>query len=162
MVAEESFREDLFYRLNVLHIRLPPLRERPEDIPALAHEILKRHAAGSDFAVPIVTAEAMRALCRHPWKGNVRELSNVLERALILADEGRIDLEQLPFDVSRSAEVGLDLDRAIQRAERAHIAMVLRLCDGNRERAAHELGISAATLYRKLEKLGLKGGAEIG
>jgi two-component system response regulator PilR (NtrC family) len=157
MVADGSFREDLYYRLNVIHLRVPPLRERPEDIPALVRQILKRHATGSDFAVPLVTAEAMRALCHHPWKGNVRELSNVLERALILADEGRIDLEQLPPDVSRSTEPGLDLGRAIEQAERAHISMVLRLCNGRRESAAEELGISPATLYRRLEKLGLKG-----
>ena len=155
-VSEGRFREDLYYRLDVVHIRVPPLRERPEDIPVLVRQILKRHAAGGDTAMPLVTAEAMRALCRHPWKGNVRELSNVLERALILADEGRIDLEQLPPDVSRSAEPGLGLQEAIERAERAHIAMVLRLCGGHREAAAGELGISPATLYRRLDRLGLK------
>ena len=157
MVAEDKFREDLYYRLNVLHISIPPLRERPEDIPTLVHQMLKRHATGSDFVVPLVTAEAMRALCHHSWKGNVRELSNVLERALILADQGRIDIEQLPPDVGRSTDDGLELQRAIEHAERAHISMVLRLCDGRREAAADELGISPATLYRRLEKLGLKG-----
>jgi len=156
-VAEGDFREDLYYRLNVLHIHIPPLRERPEDIPTLVRQILKRHRTGSDVAVPLVTAEAMRALCHHPWKGNVRELSNVLERALILADEGRIDLEQLPPDIGRSTDESLDLQRAIEQAERAHISRVLRRCDGRREAAAGELGISPATLYRRLEKLGLKG-----
>ena len=159
MVEEGSFREDLFYRVNVLHIRIPPLRERPEDIPSLVHQILDRHAARGDSPSPLVTAEAMRALCRHPWKGNVRELSNVLERALILADEGRIDLDELPPDVGGSGDAGLDLESAIERAERAHIAMVLRLEDGNRESAAKQLGVSEATLYRRLEKLGLKGKA---
>lgn len=157
MVADGHFREDLFYRLNVLHIHIPPLRERPEDIPTLVRQMLRRHRTGSDVAVPLVTAEAMRALCHHPWKGNVRELSNVLERALVLADEGRIDLEQLPPDVGRSTDESLDLQRAIEQAERAHISRVLRLCDGRREAAAGELGISPATLYRRLEKLGLKG-----
>ena len=156
-VADGTFREDLYYRFNVLQIRIPPLRERPEDIPTLVHQMLKRHATGSDLTIPLVTAEAMRALCHHPWKGNVRELSNVLERALILADEHRIDLEQLPPDVGRSTDEGLDLHHAIEQAERAHISMVLRLCNGRRESAADELGISPATLYRRLEKLGLKG-----
>jgi len=156
MVEDETFREDLYYRLNVLQIRVPPLRERPEDVPALVHQILERHANRSGFSAPLVTAEAMRTLSHHPWKGNVRELSNVLERALILADDGRIDLEQLPPDVSRS-DAGLGLEHAIERAERSHIAMVLRLCEGSREKVASELGISPATLYRRLEKLGLRG-----
>lgn len=156
MVTEGTFREDLYYRLNVVHIGIPPLRERSEDIPALVHQILERHATRSDFAVPLVTAEAMRALCHHPWKGNVRELSNVLERALILADDRRIDIDQLPVDVGLASDTGLNLQDAIEQAERTHIAKVLRLCNGHRESAASELGISPATLYRRLEKLGLK------
>jgi len=153
MVQEGTFREDLLYRLDVLRIALPPLRERPDDIPALVHELAGRHSKQSGVPVPLVTAEAMRALCAHPWRGNVRELSNVLERAIILADEGRIDVEQLPDDIRGRDGNVLALDEAVNRAERAHISMVLRLCDGNRERAAEELGISPATLYRRLEKL---------
>ncbi len=151
------FREDLYYRLNVLRIRLPPLRERPEDIPGLVTSLLARHGSRPGARIPAVSAEALRALCRHPWRGNVRELSNVLERATILADDGRIDLDQLPDDVRESAAPRLSLPEAVDRFERSHIALVLRLCDGNRERAAEELGISAATLYRRLERLGLKG-----
>jgi transcriptional regulator of acetoin/glycerol metabolism len=101
----------------------------------------------------------MRALCQHPWRGNVRELSNVLERALILVGDGRIGLEQLPSDVREVAPGALGLQEAVDRSERAHIALVLRLCDGSRERAATELGVSPATLYRRLERLGLKGAA---
>ena len=151
------FREDLYYRLNVLHIRLPPLRERPEDIPGLVTALLGRHAARAGSAVPAVTPEALRAICLYPWRGNARELSNVLERAVILADEGRIDLDQLPDDVRESAAPRLSLPDAVDRFERSHIALVLRLCEGNREKAAEELGISPATLYRRLERLGLKG-----
>jgi len=157
LVRDGRFREDLFYRLNVLPIHLPPLRERPEDIPGLVQELLERHAGRTGTASPEVTPEAMRALCQHPWRGNVRELSNVLERALILAGDGRIGLEQLPSDVREVAPAPLALQEAVDRSERAHIAMVLRLCDGSRERAASELGISPATLYRRLERLGLKG-----
>jgi len=156
-VEQQRFREDLFYRLNVLRIHVPPLRERPEDIPGLVRALLQRHAERGRTTIPLVTAEAMRALCGHPWRGNVRELSNVLERALILADEGRIDLEQLPADVRELASSRLNLQDAIERCERGHIALALRLADGNRERAADELGISPATLYRRIEKLGLKG-----
>jgi len=155
MVEEGTFREDLLYRLDVLRIKLPPLRERPDDIPALVHELASRHATRSGVPEPLVTAEAMRALCAHPWRGNARELSNVLERAIILADEGRIDVEQLPDDIRGRGGNVLALDEAVSRAERAHISMVLRLCDGNRERAAEELGVSPATLYRRLEKHGI-------
>ena len=154
-VAENRFREDLYYRLDVLHITIPPLRDRPEDIPSLVKTILARHARRAGRVPPLVTAEAMRALCRHSWRGNVRELSNVLERAAILADDDKVDLEQLPADVQEAG--GLALAEAIERFERGHIAMVLRLSEGNRERAAVELGVSPATLYRRIEKLGLKG-----
>ncbi|HSD27541.1 MAG TPA: sigma-54 dependent transcriptional regulator [Vicinamibacteria bacterium] len=157
MVREGSFREDLYYRLNVLRIHIPPLRERPEDIPRLVQQLLKRHASRGAAAPPAVSPEALRALCQHPWQGNVRELSNVLERALILAGDGEIGLAHLPADVGERGPAGLALHEAVDRSERAHIALVLRLCDGNRERAAEELGISPATLYRRIEKLGLKG-----
>lgn len=156
MVKEGRFREDLFYRLNVLRIHLPPLRERPEDIPSLVHQLLQRHALRNGAAAPHLTPEAMRALCQHPWRGNAREVANVLERALILADDGSIGLLQLPTDF-REGSAGLALQDAVDRSERAHIALVLRLCGGNRERAAAELGISPATLFRRLERLGLKG-----
>jgi len=156
LVREGRFREDLFYRLNVLQVQLPALRERPEDIPRLVQQLLERHAARSGTAAPHVTPEAMRALCQHPWRGNVRELANVLERALILAGDDRIDLAQLPSDVTEAAPPGLGLQEAVDRSERVHIALVLRLCGGSRERAASELGVSPATLYRRLERLGLK------
>jgi len=151
------FRQDLYYRLDVLQIRLPPLRDRREDIPGLVEALLARHASRSRTRVPQVTPEALRALCLHAWRGNVRELSNVLERASILADEGRIDIDLLPDDVRESGAPRLSLPDAVDRFERSHIALVLRLCDGNREKAAEELGISEATLYRRLERFGLKG-----
>jgi DNA-binding NtrC family response regulator len=157
MVDDGSFRADLYYRLNVLRIQLPPLRERLQDVPPLVHLLLQRLAAAMGAPTPIVSAAAMRALCRYPWPGNVRELRNVLERSLILVDHGRIGLEQLPVDVAGKASADMDLQEAVSQFERSHIAMVLRLCGGNRERAAEELGISLATLYRRLEKLQLKG-----
>ncbi len=153
MVEKGEFRRDLFYRLNVVCIDVPPLRERPDDIPLLIQHLLARHSRGVPASV---AGEAMRALCRHPWRGNVRELSNVLERALIVSDDRWIGLEHLPPDIRESAGA-LQLQDAVDRFERSHIALVLRLCEGNRERAAAELGISPATLYRRLEKLGLKG-----
>ena len=152
MVAAGRFREDLYYRLNVVAIHVPPLRERPEDVPALVGQLLARKGAPAAS----VTREALVTLCQHPWRGNVRELANVLERALILAEDGRIEVEHLPLDIRGSAGPGLGLEEAVARFERSHLSLVLRLCDGSRERAAEALGISAATLYRKLERLGLK------
>ncbi len=156
MAGDGRFRQDLYYRLNIVHIHLPPLRDRPEDIPALVRQLVDRHASRVGLPVPIVTADAVRALCHYPWRGNIRELSNVLERALILADNGRIDVEHLPSDVREQA-TSLALDDAVARFEATHIAMVLKLCGGSREKAAAAMGISAPTLYRRLERLGLKG-----
>ena len=118
---------------------------------------LPTRARNVSMALWEASGEAMRALCQHPWRGNVRELSNVLERALMLADGTTIGLGHLPPDVGESAGNGLALQEAVSRSERAHIALVLRLCEGNRERAAEELDISPATLYRRIQKLGLKG-----
>ncbi|MEE8409152.1 MAG: sigma-54 dependent transcriptional regulator [Myxococcota bacterium] len=157
MVADGTFREDLYYRLDVLHIHVPPLRERPEDIPLLVRDLLLRRSTRPGATTPTVSAEAMRALCTHNWRGNVRELSNVLERASILADDGRLDIDHLPEDVLGTASDNLRLSDAVERFERAHIATVLRLCGGHREKAAEELGISPSTLYRRLERLQLKG-----
>lgn len=157
LVADGRFREDLHYRLNVVRIEVPPLRERLEDVPPLVRHLLRRHAVAAGVPVPAVTPEAMRALCQNPWRGNVRELSNVVERALILADDGRIDLPQLPGDVREAVGLHLDLAEAIDRFERSYIAVALQPCGGSREKAAEELGISPATLYRRLERFGLKG-----
>jgi len=156
-VAAGRFREDLFYRLNVLRIELPPLRERPEDIPLLVRDLLEGCAGRVGAPAPVVTVEAMRCLCAHRWCGNVRELANVLERASLLADGGVIAAEHLPDDVRGTMSDNLRLNDAVERFERGHIATVLRLCQGNREKAAEELGISPATLYRRLERLNLKG-----
>lgn len=156
-VQSGDFREDLFYRLNVVRIALPPLRERPEDIPELARHLLRRHSARVGVVAPTLAPEALRALCQNAWRGNVRELSNVLERALIAADDGRIGLDELPADIRERGASSMALAESVERFERSHIATVLRLCDGNRDEAARELGISPATLYRRLEKLGLRG-----
>lgn len=157
-IADGRFREDLYYRLNIIHIEVPPLRQRVEDIPPLVHQLLERLSGRRGAKPPIVSGEAMRAFCGYPWPGNVRELANVLERSLILADDGRIDVGHLPSEFRDGGEVpSLVLEDASAAFEKGHIAMVLRLCDGNRERAASELGLSVATLYRKLDKLGLKG-----
>jgi len=156
MVATGKFREDLFFRLNVLQIHVPPLRERPEDIPGLVRDLVARHASRWAVPTPVVTTEALRVLTQHPWRGNVRELGNVLERAMILADDGRIAPDQLPTEIVAASGQTLSLGTAVERFERAHIRMVLRLCGGNRDQAAKELEVSAATLYRRLAQLEIR------
>ena len=162
-VRAGQFREDLYYRINVLHIAIPPLRQRAEDIPALAQHLLQRAARRSGRPVPALDADALSALCAYAWPGNVRELANVLERAFVLCEDDRITLGNLPLTPVAVAPVpehdggGLPLQDAVERFERDHVARALRQAQGNREQAAKQLGLSEATLYRKLDKLGLKG-----
>jgi len=156
MVERGAFRDDLYYRLNVVRIHVPPLRERPEDVPALAAHLLRKHAAEMGRRAPMIDPEALQVLMRYEWKGNVRELSNVLERALILCTGDRLTVENLPRDVaSRAPAMPTPLKDAVSEFERRHIAWVLELAGGNRERAARLLGLSPATLYRRLDRLGL-------
>jgi DNA-binding NtrC family response regulator len=164
-VREGRFREDLYYRINVLRIDIPPLRARAEDIPALARHLVQRLAARSGLLVPAITPEALALLCSYAWPGNVRELSNVLERALILCEGRPITLRELPMHrgdnhngpATAAPLSSLKLADAVDSFEREHLAAVLKQCQGNREQAAKVLDLSPATLYRKLDKLGLKG-----
>jgi transcriptional regulator with PAS, ATPase and Fis domain len=149
-VADGAFRADLYYRLNVFDIRIPPLRERPEDILPLAAGFLREFAG----ATTELTPDAMEALRRHEWPGNVRELRNVLERALILCDGRLIEAEHLylrarkDIPLSSSTDLGTLEQKAIERA--------MRDADGNKVRAAKQLGISRMQLYGRLRKFGLE------
>jgi len=152
-----QFRLDLFFRLNVIRIAMPPLRERAADIPELVNALLAR--ASRDTAGPIgITDEAMRYLVRHDWPGNVRELANVVERAVALTDHDTIVLEDVRDLPSRAPPdpAGDLLASAAERqlplaeVERGYIRRVLDACDGNVSRAARILGIDRRTLYRKL------------
>ena len=147
-VASRRFRSDLLYRLQVLTISLPPLRERREDIPALALSLMPRGATLSDAA--------MRALLRYEWPGNIRELKNALWRAAILAEGSPIGPEHLPFPAA--AAVGQDEDRTLEAAERRAITSALQATGGNKLRAARMLGIARSTLGEKLRRLGIRGG----
>jgi DNA-binding NtrC family response regulator len=156
---EGRFRSDLLYRLSVVRLEVPPLRERFEDIPVLVSRFLTKQAREQKKRIFGVEPDAMQCLLRYHWPGNVRELSNVIERAVLLAEPDSIRVEDLPAEFQGSAldEEQCRLDVAVASFERRHIASVLSRCGGNRERAARALGISPATLYRRLEKLGLKG-----
>lgn len=157
MVEEGTFRRDLYYRLNIFHIEMPPLRDRPKDIPALAEHFAERHARKLKRPVPTFSNEAMKALMDYEWPGNVRELSNVIERALIVATDDKIGANHLPCDLTEvdRNHAPMSLEGAVEQAERDQIRQALELTDGNRSEAAELLQVDPATLYRRLEKYGL-------
>jgi len=150
MVEDGAFREDLYYRLNVFSISLPALREHTEDIPDLANHFLAYYAAKENRPVLHIQKEALQLLQRHSWKGNIRELRNVLERATIMAEGDTILPEHLPFDIQRQDKASTSLTLA--SVEKDHIQKVLRYTNGNKTKTAVLLGIGLTTLYRKMEE----------
>jgi DNA-binding NtrC family response regulator len=151
-----TFREDLFYRLHVLHLEVPPLRERAGDVELLADAFLARIAARTGVTPLRLSAAARDALRRYAWPGNVRQLLNVLEHATAFAQGGEITLPDLPDELCNAARTTVFLDSAVERGlslaemERAYIAEILRRTGGNKMRAAQLLGILRRTLYRRL------------
>jgi DNA-binding NtrC family response regulator len=156
-VAEGRFREDLYYRLNVVTIHLPPLRERREDIPELVEYLLARHAGSQGKPIRGVDHEAMKLLVSAPWRGNVRELDNALQRAVILGEGPLIVPGDLPPDLAPDPSVCLadDLRSAVMHFEKQHIERILRETPDKKE-AAKRLGLALSSLYRKIEDLGIK------
>ena len=154
MVKDGSFRQDLFMRLNMFTVQVPPLRERKEDIPLLIEHFLQRHCNTIGKITCDLENKAMSHLIAHAWaKGNVRELSNVIERAVILCNDDHIRVEDLPYELvgSKQNHPSLDLKTAIRLFEHGHIHAVLESVNGNRTKAAEVMGISVATLYRHLD-----------
>lgn len=157
-VKAGDFREDLFYRLNVVMIELPPLRERIQDIPELVEHFLSTRQVG-----PVrrqIRPDALEVLLHYDWPGNVRELASVLERAQILARDQFITLDDLPEPLAElaAAAVGTAPDlRPLREVVRRHVLQVLRQERGNRVRAAQALGISRRALYRLIDKFRLEG-----
>jgi len=156
-----GFREDLYYRLAVIPIEMPALRERPEDVPLLVNHFLQKNAAQTGTEPKKIDQKAIDLLTTYRWPGNVRELENAIERACALCEEGMIRPADLPPQVVRQAHaspqeqsgdlpVGQTLDDYISEQERRYIEETIRFHAGNREKAAKTLGISMATLYRKL------------
>jgi two-component system response regulator AtoC len=161
-VAEGKFRPDLYYRINVVRIHLPALRDRSEDIPELVRHFVDRFNRRLGLRVTGVTAAAMRALVEYPWPGNVRELENVVERAMVLTDGPQLDMEQLPTlaaPVARSDAAASPLDLSVKRRteelERALIKEALERTRGNRTRAAKLLDLSHRALLYKIRDYGL-------
>jgi DNA-binding NtrC family response regulator len=153
MVEEKKFREDLFYRLNVVNIKLPPLRDRRTDIPLLAHHFLRKSNERYRLDAKL-TESGLRALQEYQWPGNVRQLQHLVERLTILAPEYRID-EEAVHDAIESVTSREAVNETLAETEAEQIRRVLAACGGNKSRAAKVLGIERKTLYRKLEKMGI-------
>lgn len=164
LIRENLFREDLFYRLNVIVIDLPPLRERKDDIPLLVEHFIAKSAKKMNKHIAGITPSALRALCGYEWPGNIRELENVIERAVILCKEHSVDDLSLP-QALRPAFAGRPdtaalsgatfLKNALKSSEREVIEQALAACGGNRKKAAELLGINRTTLYNKMKSCGV-------
>ncbi|MDR2472087.1 MAG: sigma-54 dependent transcriptional regulator [Tannerella sp.] len=157
MIAERTFREDLFYRINLISIHLPPLRERCEDIPLLAQHFADRLTKQQGIPRVIITDKALKYLEKQPFYGNIRELKNLTERAILISGKKVIDVKDFENnnDVSASrdaATTGLPLDEMEKRS----VVAALKNADGNFSKAAKTLGISRPALYRRMEKYGIK------
>jgi DNA-binding NtrC family response regulator len=157
-VQEKRFREDLFYRLNVFPLRLPPLRERRDALPLLAEYFIRRFSRDMGKKPARIEPEALKRLKDHDWPGNIRELQNALERAVIIAG-GSISVAHLPEGVASGPQGRLD-EGLLKSKEREAIMLVLRKSGGNRRKAAEELGISRRTLQYRLKEYGLIDGDE--
>ncbi|MFL5562142.1 MAG: sigma-54-dependent transcriptional regulator [Gemmatimonadaceae bacterium] len=169
-VAAARFRADLYYRVNVVRLHLPALRERREDIAELARHFATAHAARLRMPAPVVSPAAMRALVEYDWPGNVRELENVIERALVLTDDARIDTAQLPGEVTGGKAIArspngnhsspavddISVKRRTETLERQLIAQALERTAGNRTRAAQLLDLSHRALLYKIREYGLE------
>jgi transcriptional regulator with PAS, ATPase and Fis domain len=162
-VERGNFREDLFYRLEVIPITLPPLRERRSDIPLLVRHFVDRHNHKRPNVLVSITEEAMVHLWEYDWPGNVRELENLLERLVILSEDGRIGLENLPPNIRSfisekriprpvMTDEGLDLNNAVEEFENRLIEEALRRTKGNKQAAARLLGLKRTTLVAKLRR----------
>jgi DNA-binding NtrC family response regulator len=162
-IKASNFREDLYYRLAVIPIEMPALRERLDDIPLLVQHFLQKNASNSNTEPKKIDPKALETLAHYRWPGNVRELENAIERACALCDDGLIKVQDLPPQIVRLASapqmeaasgllpVGQTLDEYIRDQERRYIEETIKHNGGSREKAAKMLGISMATLYRKLE-----------
>ncbi len=168
-IAEGRFREDLYYRLNVVPVRLPPLRERREDIPELANQFLARFAAERRIPAPSFSEEALAALQAHDWPGNIRQLRNIIERTVILAPCERVEVieaEMLPPEILESQGqagassqammiMGSPLREARESFEREYLKIQIRRFSGNISRTASFIGMERSALHRKLKALGI-------
>ncbi len=155
-IKENRFREDLYYRLNVISIHVPPLRERKEDIPLLVKAFIEKYCLELNKEVVKIAPSALKLLLGYDWPGNVRELENVIERALVIGSGKEIVQEDLPF--SRKEIEPYEFPKSLKMMEKMHIERILGESDWNISRAARELGIDRQTLYNKIEKYQIRRG----
>jgi two-component system response regulator HydG len=156
MIGRNQFREDLFYRLNVIPIRLPPLRERLEDLPLLIGHLLEENRLKTGKAIHDISQEAMEALMRYRWPGNIRELINAFEYAFVVCRTNCIDIPNLPETITGGRGAGRNRIASEAEGEVQSVVKALREAGGKKTEAARLLGISRQALWKKMAKLGIK------
>jgi DNA-binding NtrC family response regulator len=164
LVQEGRFRQDLYYRLNVIQLQLPPLRQRGGDVSLLAEHFVRRYAAENGKAISGLTPAALKCLLDYPWPGNVRELENAVERAVVLTRSGKIELDRLPETVRGGAPplpggelpAGMSLSEAMERYEKSMLERTLQRAGGVQKKAAEMLGVRPQTLHEKMKRLRIK------
>jgi two-component system response regulator HydG len=159
-VKDSRFREDLFYRLNTITLRMPPLRKRKEDLPMLLEFFLKNSRfGGSDRQIKKIDPRVMDVLSNYDWPGNIRELQNTIERMKILSENNEIKLDDIPFSIrvpkNRTENTDFNMDMPLEEVEKNHILRTLTYNHGNKTKAAQSLGITIKTLYNKLHRYGV-------
>jgi transcriptional regulator with GAF, ATPase, and Fis domain len=165
-IREKRFREDLFYRLNVIPIETPPLRERRDDIPLLVQHFLEIMRREKGRPIESISSDALKLLCAYDWPGNVRQLENVVEQISVLSSEREIRVEDLPaqlrapkeplpFEAPRVSSQGIAFNDVVERIQRDLILQALELSHGNKNRAAQLLGLNRTTLLEKMKKMNL-------
>ncbi|MCK5879065.1 MAG: sigma-54-dependent Fis family transcriptional regulator [Holophagae bacterium] len=160
-IEDGSFRQDLYYRLNVIELHVPPLRERVEDIPLLANHCIQQFAAEKKVPVKILEPKVMDILKMYNWPGNVRELQNLMERLMIMVRENTVTITDIPYPINRGgtdddSHLSLRLKEAREGFELAHMMKVIRISGNNMSKAAEILGIERSHLYRKLKQYGIE------
>ena len=161
LVKEGKFREDLYYRLNVFTINIPPLRDRRDDIPILAHFFLKKFATAMNKPIKNIAPDAMDFIVNYEWPGNVRELENAIERAVVVGKCDKITVENLPFHVSSNQITSDSDDKSLAAVEKKYILQILNENNWNISRSAVQLHIDRVTLYNKINKYGLRTAVEV-
>jgi two-component system NtrC family response regulator len=156
MIREGSFREDLYYRLSEITIKIPPLRERPGDAVLLAQTFLERNARELGRSLKGFTADALAALEAHAWPGNVREMENLIKRAAIMSDGPMLSAEDLGLQVANAEPQPFNLRQVREEADRVAVSRALAQARGNVAQAAELLGVSRPTLYDLMAKIGMK------
>ncbi len=156
MLRKGTFREDLFYRINLITVTLPPLRERPDDIPLLVDHLIRKVSAAAGREIPEVTQEAMELLKHQPWPGNIRQLANIVERTLLVTPSSTLDARDFRAQGLTDEKIHIDNSGRLKSREKTEIENALTEAGGNLTRAAALLGITRQTLYRRMAKYNIK------